>query len=338
MKAIVLKKYGASQQAFEIKDLPAPAVSDGQVLINTTFTGLNFADVMARKGLYNEAPPLPCVLGYDVAGTVAATGKGVTNLVVGDSVIAVTRFGGYAKQVVTDARAAVKIPAEWNAANAIALTTQYCTAFYAAGEAMNLHKGDKVLIQSGAGGVGIALIQYCLFKGCEIFATAGSDEKVVYLKKLGVHHPINYSRQDFFEIVKQATGGNGVDAVFDAVGGASVRKGIKLLAAGGKLVCYGASVLSSKKGLGKLKAALSFGFYHPAVLMMPSKSIIGVNMLKIADAKPALLQYCLQQVVELAKQGIFTPKDSLIFDVEDVAKAHDMLANRQTIGKVVLKW
>lgn len=338
MKAIVLKKYGEAKEAFEMQELPAPAVSKGQVLINVSYSGLNFADVMARKGLYKEAPPLPCVLGYDVAGIVSAVGEGVNHLEIGDAVIAFTRFGGYAQQAVADAVGVTKIPAGWDAANAIALTTQYTTAYYMAAEAMNLHQGDKVLIQSGAGGVGIALIQYCKHKGCEIFATAGSNEKITYLEQLGVHHPINYSTEDFETAVNRITNNKGVDAIFDAVGGSSVRKGIKLLAAGGKLVCYGASVLSNKKGLARLKAGLSFGFYHPAMLMMPSKSIIGINMLKIADNKPGLLQHCLESVVELAKQGIFAPRESLVFNVNEIAKAHEMLADRKTIGKVVLKW
>jgi NADPH2:quinone reductase len=338
MKAIVLKKYGNSKEAFEMQEVKDPVVSDGQVLISVEYTGLNFADVMARKGLYKEAPPLPCVLGYDVAGTIAELGKGVTGFNIGDRVIAVTRFGGYAEKVVTDSRAVIKIPAEWNPANAIALTTQYCTAWYSAGEMMNLHQGDKVLVQSGAGGVGIALIQFAKYKQCEIFATAGSDEKVEFLKQLGVHHPINYTTQDFEAIIKKETGGKGVDAIFDAVGGSSVRKGMKILAAGGRLVCYGASVLSSKKGLAKLQAGLAFGFYHPAMLMIPSKSIIGVNMLKIADNKPERMQYCLQSVVELAKQGVFIPKESLVFPVNEIAPAHEMLSNRKTIGKLVLKW
>lgn len=338
MKAIVLKKYGEAADAFEMQDVKEPVAANGQVLISVSHSGLNFADVMARKGLYKEAPPLPCILGYDVAGTVEAVGGGVTGVAAGDRVIAITRFGGYAEKVVTDSKAVIAIPPDWNPANAIALTTQYCTAWYAAAEAMNLHEGDKVLIQAGAGGVGIALIQYCQYRSCEIFATAGSDEKIDFLVSMGVNHPINYLKEDFAAAVKCIAGDQGIDAVFDAIGGASVKKGIKLLAPGGKLVCYGASVLSNKKGLAKIRAGLSFGFYHPAMLMMPSKSIIGVNMLKIGDSKPAMLQRVLQSVTELARQGVFVPKDSMVFEAKDFANAHTMLADRKTIGKVVLKW
>ena len=338
MKAIFLKKYGSATDSFEFREVPDPVAGPGQVLVKVAFSGLNFADVMAVKGLYKEAPPLPCILGYDVAGTISAIGDGVTGFQLGDPVIAATRFGGYAEKAITDARAVTKIPATWNPANAIALTTQYCTAFFSASEMVNLHKGDKVLVQSAAGGVGIALVQYARYKGCEVFGTAGSEEKLEYIKQLGVDHPINYTKEDFAGVINKKTNGYGVDVIFDAVGGASVSKGIKLLAAGGRLVCYGASVLSNKTGLAKLGAGLAFGFYHPAMLMMPSKSIIGVNMLKIADRKPAMMQHCLQSVVELAEQGIFVPKDSIVFPAGEIAKAHELLANRKTMGKVVLKW
>jgi NADPH:quinone reductase-like Zn-dependent oxidoreductase len=338
MKAIVLRKYGAASGAFELREVATPIPGNGQILIRVECSGLNFADVMARKGLYKEAPPLPCVLGYDVTGTIVDKGAEVESFKIGDRVMAVTRFGGYAEKVVTDARAVALIPENMESTSAIALTTQYCTAWYAAAQMVNLHKNDKVLIQSGAGGVGIALIQFAKHKQCEIFATVGSNEKIEYLKQLGVHHPINYSTEDFESEIKNITKGAGLDVIFDAVGGSSVKKGIRSLAAGGRLVCYGASVLSNKNLLGKIKEGLNFGFYHPAMLMMPSKSIIGINMLKIADNKPGMMQHCLQSVVQLAKEGVFVPKVSQVFPVADIAKAHMLLESRQTIGKVVMQW
>src|SRR5665647_590951 len=203
MKAVFLIKNGAAATAFAIREIPTPNPQAGQVLIKVEAFGLNFADVMARNGMYKEAPPLPCVLGYDVAGTVAATGATVTNVKTGDRVTAMTRFGGYAEYAVTDARATAIIPATLDAAAATAMTTQFCTAYFAAAEMVNLHRGDKVLIQSGAGGVGTALIQFAKYKQCEIFSTAGTEEKLQYLSALGVHHPINYTTHDFETEVKK---------------------------------------------------------------------------------------------------------------------------------------
>ena len=166
MKAAVLVKNGAASTAFEMQEVPKPIAKPGEVLIKVAAFGLNFADVMARKGLYKEAPPLPCILGYDVAGIIDAVGEGVLTLKIGDRVTAMTRFGGYAEYAVTNARAVAIIPDYLPLTTATALATQYCTAVYAAAELVNLYPGDKVLVQSGAGGVGSALIQYAQYKQC----------------------------------------------------------------------------------------------------------------------------------------------------------------------------
>jgi NADPH:quinone reductase-like Zn-dependent oxidoreductase len=338
MKAVVLKKNGPAFNAFEIREVPKPSVKQDEVLIKVTAFGLNFADVMARKGMYKEAPPLPSILGYDVAGIIEEIGAGVENVKAGDRVTAMTRFGGYAEYAVTNASAVAAIPDELDAATATALTTQYCTALYAASEMVNLHKGDKVLVQSGAGGVGTALIQYAKHMQCEIFATAGSDEKVNHLQQLGVHHPINYNTQDFETEIKKITAQKGVDVIFDAVGGKSVKKGIHSLAPGGRMVCYGASALNNKNIFGKIITALQFGFYHPAMLMMPSKSIIGINMLQIADHKPQIIERCLANVMKLYADGIFVPAIAKVFLATAIEEAHNYLETRKSTGKVAVQW
>ncbi|MCW3092783.1 MAG: L-threonine 3-dehydrogenase [Ferruginibacter sp.] len=338
MKAVFLIKNGKASTAFEMRDIPTPVAGAGQVLIKVEAFGLNFADVMARNGMYKEAPPIPCVLGYDVAGVVTEVGPSVTNVKPGDTVTAMTRFGGYAQYAVTDARATSKIPAHMDMATATALTTQFCTAYFAAAEMVNLHPGDKVLVQSGAGGVGTALIQFAKYKQCEIFSTAGTKEKLQYLKASGVQHPINYTTHDFEKEIKTITGGKGVDVIFDAVGGKSVKKGFRSLASGGRIVCYGAADMSDKNIFGKVKAALDFGIYHPVMFMMASKAMIGVNMLRVADDRPDMLQRCLEAVTSLAEKGVFAPTIGKIFPVAEIAIAHEFLETRKSMGKVVMKW
>ncbi len=338
MRAVVLIKKGSAINAFEIREVAKPTVKQGEVLIKVAAFGLNFADVMARRGMYKEAPPLPAILGYDVAGTIEEIGEDVTNLKKGDRVTAMTRFGGYAEYAVTKSNAVAVIPDELDAATATALTTQYCTALYAASEMVNLHKGDKVLIQSGAGGVGTALIQYAKHLQCEIFATAGSEVKLNYLRDLGVHHPINYNTQDFEKEIKKIRKQKGIDVIFDAVGGKSVKKGIRLLSPGGRLVCYGASAISNRNIFGKIKTILDFGFYHPAMLMMPSKSIIGINMLQIADHHPKVIERCLTKVMKLYAIGVFVPTIAKVYLATAIDEAHNYLENRSNIGKVVMQW
>lgn len=338
MKAAVLIKNGDAANAFELREVATPLFKNDEVLIKVAAFGLNFADVMARKGLYKEAPPKPAILGYDVAGTIVAVGENIKHLKNGDRVTAMTRFGGYAEYAVTKASAVAVIPDKIDYATATALTTQYCTAYFAAAEMVTLHPGDKVLIQSGAGGVGTAIIQYAVYKKCEIFSTAGNEEKLEYLRSLGVQHPINYSKADFETEIMKLTHKNGVDVIFDAVGGKSLKKGFRSLASGGRIVCYGAADISDKNIFGKLKTLLDFGFYHPLQLMSPSKAIIGINMLRMADNKPAILQRCLQTVLQLTNEGVFKPTLGKVFKVNDIAAAHDYLEKRKSMGKVVVEW
>ena len=338
MNAIFLVKNGAAANAFQFREVPIPVPGPGQVLIKVEAFGLNFADVMARRGMYKEAPPMPCVLGYDVAGVVAVAGEGVEHVKKGDRVVAMTRFGGYAEYALTDATAVAIIPGSIDMPTATALATQYCTAYYAAAEMVNLHAGDKVLIHAGAGGVGRALIQFAKHKGCEIFSTAGSTKKLAYLKTLGADHPINYQTQDFEKEIKEITGGNGVDVIFDAVGGQSVKKGFRLLGAGGRIICYGASSMSNRNIFGKVSEAIGFGFYHPVMFMMSSKSMMGLNMLKIADHKPGMIQSCLEAVIRLTDSGVFSPLPATVFPAADIAAAHEYLENRKSMGKLAIQW
>ncbi|MBK7147503.1 MAG: zinc-binding dehydrogenase [Bacteroidetes bacterium] len=339
MKAIYTTQHGSADKAFKQREIDKPTPKPGEVLVKVEGFGLNFADVMARKGMYRDAPPLPSLLGYDVCGTVEQLGEGVTNHRIGDRVTALTRFGGYAEYAITDARAAAKIPDTMNLAEATALTTQYCTAYYAAAYVVNLFPGDKVLIHSAAGGVGTALMQYARHKGCEIFATTGSASKVELLKKAGAAHVINTSTTAFDEYIEQATQGDGVDVIFDAVGASYIRKGIASLAAGGRIVCYGAADMSGSANVfSQLVKGIQFGIYHPALFMMNSKSLIGVNMLKIADYRPLVLQHCLQEVVKLYASGVFKPQVGKVFKASEIADAHHYLESRQSTGKVACRW
>lgn len=338
MKAAVLVRKGDPSKAFEIREVPTPTIKEGEVLIKVEGFGLNFADVMARLGLYADAPPMPSILGYDVTGRVVEVAPDITHLKVGDRVTAMTRFGGYAKYVAAMGMGTAKISDDMPVGEATALTTQYCTAYYAAVEVVNLHEGDKVLIHSAAGGVGTALLQYAKYKNCEIFATAGSDAKVKMLEEAGVHHAINYSTDDFEKAIHTATGGLGVDVIFDAVGGSYMKKGFRSLAPGGKIVCYGAADISDKNIFGKISTLLSFGIYHPIQFMNSSKSLIGVNMLRIADSKPATLKRCLDNVIKLCESGVFKPQVGKVFPVSQIGDAHAFLESRKSTGKITVTW
>ncbi|MDX2001543.1 MAG: zinc-binding dehydrogenase [Chitinophagales bacterium] len=340
MKAIYLVKNGKPEEAFQIREKEKPVPAAGQVLIKTEAFGLNFADVMARLGLYQDCPPLPAVIGYEVVGTVESIGPSVTQAKVGERVVAFTRFGGYATHAITDERAVAAIPPEMDAGVACALATQYSTAYFAAEECVKLHEGDKVLIHAAAGGVGTALIQLAKLRGCTIFGTAGSAEKMEYLREQGVQYPINYRTTGFASEIKKLGFSKQLDAIFDPVGGKSVKQGIDLLNAGGRMVCYGASEMTDAKGnpFKMLQIALGFGLWSPIPMMMRSFSIIGINMLRIADHRPETLQRCLKEVVALTHAGKLQPTVGASYSADNIAGAHAFLASRQSIGKVVVKW
>jgi len=339
MKAIYLVKKGAASSAFEFRDVAKPVPAEDEVVIKVEYTGLNFADTLARKGMYRDAPPMPCVLGYDVSGTIESVGSKVDTLKPGDRVTSFTHFGGYAEYAVTKAMGAVKIPDALDGAAATALTTQFGTAYYCAAETTTLHEGDKVLIHAAAGGVGTALVQYALYKKCIVFATAGSDEKIEMLKKAGVQYPINYRKENYVDIIKQNTKGKGVDVIFESLGGKYFKDGLKLLNSGGRIICIGAAEMSTSSSIfHQIKTGLAFGIYHPAQFIIPSKSIIGVNMLRISEDKPMVLKRCLDGVMKLYNEGVFKPFAGKIFPASEIAKAHEFIESRASVGKVVIKW
>ncbi|MCD6555997.1 MAG: zinc-binding dehydrogenase [Bacteroidales bacterium] len=342
MKAYYLVKNGNSNNAFELRDINLPEPKADEVSIEVEAFGLNFADVMARLGYYKACPPLPTVIGYDVAGKVIKKGANVKDIEIGQRVTALTRFGGYATHVNTNQSGVVPIKDNTDATVATALATQYSTAYYAAEFSMNLQKGEHVLIQAAAGGVGTALTQLAKRKGCIVYGTAGSEEKLKYIKNNGVDFPINYRKQDFYEYIKAQKGEKSMDAIFDSIGGNYVKKGLKLLAPGGRLAMYGAAQIagdSDKKSLYRqLKTLFGFGKYSPTQFFGNSQAMIGVNKLQIGDFKPYILKKCMSDVVDLYNSGEIKPFIGKVYDAKDLAEAHNFLQKRKSVGKVVCKW
>ncbi len=338
MKAFYLIQNGDADKAFELRDLNLPEPADNEVLIKTESFGLNYADVMARLGLYRECPPLPTVIGYEAVGRIEKIGTSVQSIKVGDRVLAFSRFGGYASHVLTPELAVIPLQDEVPASRALALSVQYSTAWYALEECLNLHPGDRVLIHAAAGGVGTALIQMAKRRGCIIAGTV-SSHKLDYLKGQGADLPIDYRNEDFEKVLEKAGWKRKLDAIFDPVGGMSVRKGMNLLNSGGKMVVYGGSSMSASKSFfHKFRVAAGFGIWSPIILMMRSISIIGVNMLRIAEDKPELLQHCMKEVLKYYQEGAFNPEIGGEYSSHQLAEAHRFLESRQSIGKIVVHW
>ncbi|MFK7970911.1 MAG: zinc-binding alcohol dehydrogenase family protein [Bacteroidia bacterium] len=339
MKAAVLVKHGKAEEAFEIKEVAKPEPGPQQVLIEVETSGINFADVLARMGKYKDAPEPPSVLGYDVCGRVVAMGKDVEGVEKGQRVVALTRFGGYAEYALADARGLIHVSDDMDATKATALATQYCTAYYAGADLMNMYPGDHVLVHAAAGGVGTALVQLAKHKGCTVYGTAGSPKKLEYLREQGVDHPINYRATDWAEEVKKIRGDGRLDVIFDPIGAKYVKIGFALLGSGGRFVTFGASSFTNANNFfKKFQLGMQFGFYHPAKFLMTNKSMLGVNMLRLADHKPESFARVSQQVSRYAQEGVFNPTAGGTFPADQIGEAHAFLESRKSIGKVAVSW
>lgn len=335
MRAAVLVRHGSPTESFEIRDYPMPKRSEAQSLIEVEAFGLNFADVMARRGLYRDAPPLPAVLGYDFVGRVLEAPEGSIHAR-GTRVAGMSRFGAYASHLVTRDDALIEVDEDMEASAACALGTQYCTAWHAAMQATQLRAGERVLIHAAAGGVGTALVQLARWKGCEIIATAGSKEKVEYLKASGVAQAIHYREVNYAEQVEAKS----IDVAFNSLGGKSFKKDLSLLRPTGRMLLYGAAERSGKKGgaLATLKLVWDMGILIPITLVGSSKSIQGVNMLRVADHKPEWIAAALHELKSLLKEGHIHPQSGGLFPIDQLAEAHHLLESRQSTGKLAVHW
>ncbi|MDH4201218.1 MAG: zinc-binding dehydrogenase, partial [Spirochaetia bacterium] len=246
MKAVLLKKHGKSN-VLKISELPEPVPADNEVMVKIETIGLNYAEIVSRKGLYGWAPKLPYIPGMESCGEIVAIGKKVSHRKPGEKVIVGSQFGTYAEYICVPEYQALKalknFSSEENAAFAVNFITAYISLFYLA----KVKKGEKVLIHSAAGGVGSAATKLALALGCEVFGTAGSVEKIKLLKKMGVQHAIDYTNEDFEKKINLITDGRGVDVVLELVGGAVFKKSMRLLLPFGRIITAGFTSLNLKK-------------------------------------------------------------------------------------------
>lgn len=336
MKGYYLVNNGSASQAFEERPLVLDEPKANEVQIEVEAFGLNYADVMARMGLYQDAPPKPCILGYEVVGKIVKCGTDVDPKNVGKRVLGFTLFGGYATHVNTQFQATVEV-GDMPAEKATPLATQYVTAEYMFYFKSVVQPNDRILIHAASGGVGTALVQMGLHEKCHITAMAGTDEKCELLKNSGVQEAINYRKLDYFKLLKDQD--KKFEFIFNPVGGKTFKNDMKLLAQAGQLFLFGGSERTdgSMGIISTLSFVFRMGIIVPIGLMMGSKTVSGINMLHIAQSKPELMEKLLKQVVEKAQKGIYKPIVDEVFDIKDLDKAHQKLEDRRTKGKVTIK-
>jgi NADPH:quinone reductase-like Zn-dependent oxidoreductase len=308
------------------------------VRIAVKAAGMNFSDLLARVGMYPDAPKPPCVIGYEVAGDVESVGDGVETLKAGDRVISGSRFGGQAELVVAREGDVIPLPERWSYEQGAALPVVYTTAYAGLVRYGNVLDGERVLIHSAAGGVGIAATQIGKHLGAELFGTA-SASKHDAIRGFGIDHAIDYRSQDVVKEIRRIAGEKRpLDLAMDALGGASFRRSWSLLRAGGRLVAFGISEGGGgeRREIGKALKMLATTPIFPALSMMrDSKTVIGLNMLTIWDSKGSLNEF-IQPLRELMEGGVVEPVVSEAFPIERAADAHRYMSERKNIGKVVL--
>lgn len=341
MRVVAITRHG-DPEVLAVTERPDPAVDAGQVRIEVKAAGINFADLMARSGIYPDAPSPPCVVGYEAAGVVESAGEGVEAVKPGDRVAVGTRFGGYAELISVPESAVLPLPERLSFEQGAALPVNYGTAWAGLVIMGGVAEGDRVLMHAAGGGVGIAGTQIAKARGAEVFGTA-SPAKHDAIRDLGVDHPIDYRNRDFAEEVERITDGEGVDVIMDALGPASFRKDYRILRQGGRLICFGLADAQSgeKRDLAKLVKGLvqmplaTMPWWKSMGIMNENKGVFGLNMLSWWD-REGNLDRLVAPLRDGLDSGDLDPVVAESFSFDEAAAAHRFIHERRNVGKVVL--
>jgi NADPH:quinone reductase-like Zn-dependent oxidoreductase len=338
MRQIWITRAGPPE-VLEVREASDPEPKAGEVRILVEASGINFADILGRLGIYPDLPPIPVVPGYEVGGRVDAIGAGVEADWAGRDVLAMTRFGGYSDTVCVPVKQVFARPAGMSALEGAAIPVNYFTAWQLLIAMGGLKRNETVLIHSAGGGVGIAATQIAKHLGARVIGTA-SASKHAELRSLGVDDLIDYRNEDFETRVRDITNSRGVELIIDAVGGESWKKGYRILAPTGRLGVFGVSAAATGKernllGMLALLAKTPWFQFNPLSLMNANKGVFGVNLGHMWG-EIDLIRGWAEQLFGLWTQGIIKPKIACSFRFEEAPKAHHFIQDRRNIGKVLL--
>nr|WP_063806795.1 type I polyketide synthase [Streptomyces regalis] len=322
--ALDLRRSG-DLDSLELVHTPRRDPAPGEIHIQVRASGLNFADVLIAMGQYHSVDGVPPALGFDCAGTVAAVGESVHDIQVGDRVAALLPGAGLASSVVVRADWAMKLPEGTDFEEAAALPLAYVTAWYSLRDLARLAPGERVLIHSATGGVGLAAVNIAQARGAEIFATAGTAEKRAYLRELGIAHVMDSRSLDFAVQVREATAGRGVDIVLNSLAGPAQAAGLELLAPGGRFVEIGKRDIYADATLG----------LHP---FRHSIALHSLDVMVLMTEKPELIAGVINELHEAWTDGNLPPLPTTTLPIGDAVTALRTMANAEHRGKTVLTW
>ena len=336
MRQVVTTANGGVE-VLKVLEAPDPTPAKGEVVVQVKAAGLNFADILARQGLYPDGPKKPCVMGYEVAGVIEAVGEGVDRQMAGQPVVAMTRFRGQAEKVAIAANQLFAKPESLSFELAAAIPVNYLTAYALLDVMGSLHAGESVLIHNAGGGVGLAAIDIAQKIGATTYGTA-SPGKHEFLRERGLDHPIDYRNQDWLPVLKQLTDGRGVDLVIDPIGGSHWKKSYAALRHTGRLGMFGVSTASANGLKGKLKmikAAAQMPRFHPIGLLNKNRGVFGLNLGHMWH-EPEKVATWMKAILAGVSEGWVRPHVDKAFPFAQVGDAHSYMEARKNIGKVVL--
>ena len=336
-RRVEFTKAGAPN-TIRIAEMPMPEPKNDEVRVKVSYAGINFADLLMRLGFYQPRPPYPFTPGYEVSGVIDAVGDENTGFAIGQRVVAAMSTGGQASHVLVDKKRVLALPDEIELDVAAAMPVTYLTAHHMLHHLGHMDEDDSVLIHGGAGGVGTAALQLCQWAGVtKVWATA-SGSKANVIESFG-GRAIDRHNEDFVQIIKQETEGDGVDHILDPIGGEHLTRSLSALKEGGRLYTYGMSAVAPTSKRSMLRSFLAWRktpAFDPLRLMSRNRGVFGVHMGTWKNE--AVMQRQLHRILDGMMSGALSPVIDSVFDVENVAEAHQYLHDAKNVGKVLLRF
>jgi len=336
MRAIITTANG-DVRVMKVEERPDPTPAKGEVLVRVKAAGLNFADILARQGLYPDGPPKPCIMGYEVSGVIEAVGEGVDRTGIGQAVIGMTRFKGQAELVAVAETQVFEKPSTLSFEEAAAIPVNYLTAWALLVVMGSLQSGEAILIHNAGGGVGLAALDIAKHIGAKTFGTA-SPSKHSFLKERGLDHAIDYRNQDWLPALMKLTDGRGVELVIDPLGGKNWEKSYRALRSTGRMGMFGMSVASASGIRGKLRAVKAIAQmprFNPIKLINRNRGVFGLNLGHMWGEGEKVAAWT-REIMRGVDAGWLRPHVDRTFSFDRIADAHRYLEERKNTGKVVL--
>ncbi|GAB3329867.1 NADPH:quinone oxidoreductase family protein [Larkinella ripae] len=322
MKAVLCRQYGPPE-TLTVEETESPKTARGKLVIRVKACGVNFPDTLMIQGKYQFKPPFPFSPGGEVAGVVTGVGEGITHLKPGDPVFALTGFGGFAEEVLADGLKAFPIPAGMDSVTAASLMYTYGTSYHALKDRGNLQAGETLLVLGAAGGVGLAAVELGRLMGATVIAAASTDEKLELCRQTGARHTINYSLEDLRERIRAITGGQGVDVVYDPVGGDYTEAALRSVGWRGRYLVVGfaaGQIPSIPLNLPLLKGC----------------AVVGVFWGAFAEKQPEDSIKNVQELLTFYQQGQMKPHVQAQYPLEQAPQALREMMDRRVLGKLVI--